>query len=454
MFALPGVVALLAFILARPFEFIPKLRDIPFLHLFFAIAVFGLLLDARLGYIKLRATPQLGFVGALFGWCLVTVTSAASDQLLSAALSLAIVLGLFLVLAEGVQSLRGLELVAGVVLACSLWISLVCVHQAMQPYTCVAVEAKEGNSAMGRPDGRACTVVDTCYLDPPEPQALYRCEHTGLLGITSVDGGRVRYVGILHDPNEVALAVSLALPLAVAFRQRKRSRARTVLVLATALLTGATVVLSHSRSGLIVFASILCVYFLRRYRLKGALIASLAALPLWLFGARSGRNASASTDERLEIWQEGLAMVRAHPLLGVGHDQFVEHHHLTAHNSLLLAAAEDGLLGALLSTAVVLVSLKIPITVLRSAHAPEAEPARVWALALLASLSGLIMGTLFLTFNYHHVSWLYFGLAGALWHSVKRHDPEFRVALGWPDVVLVVASGVGILALIFVAAHV
>jgi O-antigen ligase len=453
MFALPGTLALIAFILARPFEFVPALHDVPFLHLFFAIASFGLLIDAKLGYIKLRATPLLGLAAALFAWCLVTVTVSASDHLGQALGALAIVLAVVLVVGEGLQSFFALERCAALVLVCSLWISLVCVHQALQPFTCVAVEHKDDHSAMGNPDGRECVTVETCYVDPPEPQALYRCERAGLLGITSIENGRVRYVGVLHDPNEVALAVSLAVPLSVAFRQRKRTTARTLLVAATVLLTGATVVLSQSRGGLFVFAAVLGVYFLHRYRLRGAILAAMAVLPLLALGGRSGARAESSTNERLETWYEGLDMLRAHPLDGVGHDQFTQHHHLTAHNSFLLAAAENGLLGLMLWTAVVYLALKIPVTVLRHARGPEAEPARIWALALLASLIGLTVGTLFLTFNYHYVLWIYFGMSAALWHALRRHLPEAALPFGWRDALAVAGAATAILGGIYVSSR-
>ena len=41
VFAIPGITALIVFILARPQEFIPLLQRVPFLHLFTALAVLG-----------------------------------------------------------------------------------------------------------------------------------------------------------------------------------------------------------------------------------------------------------------------------------------------------------------------------------------------------------------------------------------------------------------------------
>ncbi len=144
-------------------------------------------------------------------------------------------------------------------------------------------------------------------------------------------------------------------------------------------------------------------------------------------------------------------MLKAHPLIGVGHDQFVRHHHLTAHNSFLLAAAENGLVGMLMWTAAVYFSFKGPVLVLRKVKEPEAEPARIWALALVTSLTALVVGTQFLTFNYHFVLWIYFGMSGALWHAVKRHRPDFDVAFGWRDPALIGAASAAVLTGIFIS---
>ena len=55
MFAVPGIAALIVFILARPQEFLPLLQRVPFLHLFTALAVLGWVIDVRLR----RTQPML-----------------------------------------------------------------------------------------------------------------------------------------------------------------------------------------------------------------------------------------------------------------------------------------------------------------------------------------------------------------------------------------------------------
>jgi len=53
----------------------------------------------------------------------------------------------------------------------------------------------------------------------------------------------------------------------------------------------------------------------------------------------------------------------------------------------------------------------------------------VWARALLASLSGIAVGTTFLSLGYHPVVWAFMAMPGAYYLAVRDHDPEFHVSL-------------------------
>jgi O-antigen ligase len=223
------------------------------------------------------------------------------------------------------------------------------------------------------------------------------------------------------------------------------------LAFATFSLASLTVVMSQSRGGILVFLTVFAVYFLKRFGWRGVFAGIALALPVLLLGGRSGGTAASSTTERLEVWIEGLEMVRAFPTLGVGYAQFTEHHPLTAHNSVLLAAAEGGLIAAMLWTAVIYVSLKIPLQVLRDVDQPGGAVARTWALALLASTAAATVGCMFLSFNYHFVLWIYVGMTASLATCVARHQPSFRVRFGVRDLVVVAGGTVSVLVAIFVA---
>jgi O-antigen ligase len=459
MFAIPGILALVAFIYGRMQEFVEVLRVVPLLHVFFALAAFGIALDLRIGASRPKATPQFLLVGLFFVWCLCTVAFSAPTNLASRALELAVCVALYLVIAHGVQSFRALHVVAGLLLGLVLMVAAVGVHQGFAPESCIVVdESVPGDTTTGKPDGRPCTTPRECYLGSAEPGAHYLCEHVGLFGTTSIDKGRVRYRGVLQDPNELALAVSIGLPLAFAFAQlpgRYRWPRRLLMVLALGLVLMCAI-LTRSRGGQLVFLAVLAAYFVQRFGWRGAIPGGVLALPLLLLGGRSGAEASASTLQRTDCWYEALSMWRSHPLTGVGFGQFGEYHYLTAHNSYLLTLAELGLLGMLLFSAILYVSLKIPLTLLRQIKSARTQPGaaavavlKPWAMALIAAFSGLMVGIFFLSFAYHYVLWIYVGLAGALYSAIRRHDPSFKVSFGWRDLGVVAAVNLGIIVFVF-----
>jgi O-antigen ligase len=227
-------------------------------------------------------------------------------------------------------------------------------------------------------------------------------------------------------------------PLAFALYETRRSLLRLLILLGTLGLVAACVVMSQSRSGQLTFAAMLGIYFVRRFGLKGAVAAAVAMAPVLLFGGRSGDEAKESTEERLGCWAEGLNMWRGSPIIGVGNGQFTEHHYLTAHSSIVLTLAEMGPLGLFLWTAVIYFAFKITIRIqLQFATQPEAAPARTWSLAILASLTGMLVSAAFLSIPYHSILWIYVALSGAVYGTVRAHEPDFRVRFGWRDFALV-----------------
>lgn len=457
MFALPGIVALIFTIYVRPQEIHPDLQRLPLLYLFFAVAIFGLAVDLRLRVNKFSATPQLPWAVLLFLWSAVATALNAPDAVVRTALEFAVPVTLYVVMAHSVHTFRAFQWVTGTVLALTVLLAAVGAQQGVAPWGCVRVDPdRTGDITIGEPDGRACRPLEDldCYLrGEPEPGADYICEHVGMLGTTSV-AGRVRYRGVLQDPNELALALGIGLPLAFAFAGRRRNGWRAILAGGTLALVAVAVYFTQSRGGLLVIAGVLGVYALHRWKWKAAtamLMMAPVALFILLRGSEGGRvDAAASTEERYEAWATGIQMFRDSPLFGVGHGQFVEHHYLTAHNSYILALAELGLIGMFLWGAVLYLTVKIPLAALIRYHArEEARVARVWALALLAAFGGLLVGIFFLSFAWHLIFWAYVGLSGAFYSAVRTHDPEFSVRMTLRDWGLLAAGAGTLVVLLF-----
>ena len=173
-------------------------------------------------------------------------------------------------------------------------------------------------SAQAEPDGQACVPGEReddededddddlrrCVETRPQG-SVYVCEHAGMLGTTSVGGGRVRYLGVLQDPNDLALATSLAVPFAFAFFEIRRSVLRLAMLLFTVSVVGAEVVLAKSRGGQVTFAAVLGAYYIKKYGWKGgAFVGTAVALPIAVLGGRFG-------DARARRWSASGARAPA-----------------------------------------------------------------------------------------------------------------------------------------------
>jgi O-antigen ligase len=250
---------------------------------------------------------------------------------------------------------------------------------------------------------------------------------------------RVRYRGELQDPNEVSLVITGgALSLLIAFLRRKDGMFTRLLCVVAIVIACATIYLSKSRGGQVAGLLVFFFYLVRRYGLIAFIPAGLMALPVMMLGGRSGEAADASTQQRYEAWATGYNLFKRSPIFGVGQGQFTDHHYLTAHNSFVLAAAELGYIGLFLFVCIVYLTFKSLIAgLLELRHVPGSEVARVWGLALLASLSGMLFQINTLSFTYHSVLWIFFGLVGAWSGAIRHHRPELVTKLTWRDLSII-----------------
>ena len=438
LFAIPGIAALIVFILARPQESFPLLQRVPFLHLFTVLAVLGWVIDVRLRRLQPIATPTLPWVIGFFLWAIIGTAVLLPDQLIGRTLEMVSLFALYGTIAHGVQRFRTFQQVTGVLTATCLFIALICFHQGLSEKQCIAGEESAGDIA-GKPDGRECENNEVCRGPDAEPGFEYRCEHVGLLGTYSVEE-RVRYRGELHDPNEVSLTISAgALSLLLGFFVRKRGTPSAMFYIIAAGIVFYTVFMTQSRGGLVAGLLVPGIFIVRRYGWKSLIPAMAIALPVLLLGGRSGENAEQSTLERYEAWSTGLSMFRSNPLFGVGARQFAEHHYLTAHNSYVLVFAELGFPGFMFFIAILYLSFKSLVVGLRDLrHVPGSDAATTWGLTLLASMAGIVFQVNTLSFAYHSVMWIFFGMVGAWCSAIRYHMPSFRVRITWRDFFIVI----------------
>jgi putative inorganic carbon (hco3(-)) transporter len=184
----------------------------------------------------------------------------------------------------------------------------------------------------------------------------------GWSGATLVEDTRITYVGLLGDPNDLAMALLMALPMQVYLLGTTRRLLPRLLLLACIGAVLWSTYLTNSRGAVLGLAAMLTCLSYRRYGLKRTLLIAPLLLVALVAGG-PGRIDDMSADEdsaagRVDAWYAGFEMFRERPLFGVGMGNFVEHNWLTAHNSFVLAMAELGTVGyflwlALLATSIV-----------------------------------------------------------------------------------------------------
>jgi putative inorganic carbon (hco3(-)) transporter len=235
---------------------------------------------------------------------------------------------------------------------------------------------------------------------------------------------RIRALGFMHDPNDLAVAMVVALGLlGGAWSPRMPLRKLAIAAAAGALVYG--IYLTRSRGGAVALIVVLWRFAAARlgrapaFALLVALGAGLLALD---FGGRSlSTELDPSASERLVAWREGLDMLKTAPFLGVGYGRFLEHHALTAHNSLVLCFAEAGLFGSFFWVGLFVITL---LELHAVKNLPGVEPfddvARQWAEGLQLALFGFMTAAFFLSRTFAPTLYLIIGLAAAL-AAIARH---------------------------------
>ena len=256
----------------------------------------------------------------------------------------------------------------------------------------------------------------------------------GWTGMTPSDDGRIQYVGIFNDPNDLGLLFVMALPMACL--------AQCGRILPAPDLAGgrrrAAVwhLLTNSRGALLAVVAMVGVYIWMQRGLVTAMaigipgLLGLMMLPSRLQDLDAGESSAAG---RVDAWYEGLQMFTSHPLFGVGAGNFTDYNYLTAHNSFVLVLAETGFIGFTLWFAFVATCFAMMHAVYRREQAGTlvtgneglaAYRGRGIALALLISLSGFFAAAFFLSRSYVILLYLLAAVVVGHYAQVRRLDPS------------------------------
>jgi putative inorganic carbon (hco3(-)) transporter len=243
--------------------------------------------------------------------------------------------------------------------------------------------------------------------------------------------GRVRYVGVMNDPNDLALYFVMMLPVALMLSgagMRLWQRCCGY-ILCAPLLVG--IYLTNSRGGLLATGMIAALFTWRRWGWVRSLLfcGVFAALVLAVGPSRIREGSESdqqSSDGRINAWYEGLVMFRHRPVLGIGKDQFVESHEITAHNSFVLCFTETGFVGYVIWLSAGVYAL-LALYHIRRRTRPGTATHRQSG-ALFDALCGFFVGGFFLSRTYFILLPIFLGLAMALYRNAREEMEELEYA--------------------------
>jgi O-antigen ligase len=267
--------------------------------------------------------------------------------------------------------------------------------------------------------------------------------------------GRITYSGIFSDPNDLGQLFVICLAFCVYLFEDARGM-RKVLIVATVAWLCYGIYMTDSRGTILAALIVLGLEGSRRYGrvLVGILggVAATALAAVTRFGQISAQEQSAN--DRIESWYAGMQMFLSQPLFGVGMGNYVEHHYLTAHNSIVLAVAELGLFGFIPWIGILWFTGRMLHWLAYAPHLsldPERtgpaviEAERKAAVALVAMALGVALSSLFLSQSYKHVLFLSVGLVvGRFAHAaaIFKDVPRYSMVAELPKITVVACSAI------------
>jgi len=246
---------------------------------------------------------------------------------------------------------------------------------------------------------------------------------------------RLKAQGLIDDPNDFAQLLLVTTSLCFFWWGRNwLKNVFLVLLPAAILLYG--VYLTHSRGALVALAVMVAVAFRRKLRWLGSLVvAGVVALGLLTNRFTGGREISLSAaggGDRLDIWSDGLQLLKSSPLLGRGYGGFSDAVEMTAHNSFLLVAVELGLPGLVLWVAIFVICFYQIQRIVVSADGAAPDPVlSQQAVCLEVALTAFLATSWFLSRAYQPASFLLVGLLGGLVYQETLRRPGAVLMLPW-----------------------
>jgi O-Antigen ligase len=266
--------------------------------------------------------------------------------------------------------------------------------------------------------------------------------------------GRLQWINIFDGPGVFCVMYTLALPFVIQFFDKHYAFKTKFIALVAVIPLFFAIFYTGSRGGLLATLGILTLYIVIRMAKKygisithlilgGALVSS--ALMLAPSHMTSVKDENNSAQHRVDMWMDGVDMVRENPLFGIGRGNYsIYTGTLIAHNSAIEIMGETGLVGLFFWIAMYYISFKhLYIFSVTSTN----EVYISYTKGIVLSVIGYLISSMFVTLEYETL-YLLFAFCAVVG---KLHKQELKltfndyliitgITLGWVFIVKVFVS--------------
>lgn len=264
---------------------------------------------------------------------------------------------------------------------------------------------------------------------------------------TSSDAGR--FTGANGDANGEATVLAASIPLLIAlFAVIRESVWLKVVAVGALILMFIGLLETLSREGLLSLAAVMvgAVIFGGRWREKAALLLMVGVVATvgyyFILAPASARQrvTMADTSGRSSLWTVALRVIKAHPVLGVGNDNFlvVENHYINqpgaiqalyivdqpklTHNTFLEATADLGIVGLLTLLAVLYFAIRAAVRAAWIFERLGDYQMELIARAVVLSVVAVLTSDLFVAGGYAKYLWIPLGICPAMLRLARQAE--------------------------------
>jgi O-antigen ligase len=232
---------------------------------------------------------------------------------------------------------------------------------------------------------------------------------------------RIRWTGMYNGPNVFSILLIFGLIPAIQFIIGPWKWIYKIASLICSISIFTAIILTNSRGGYLeLLVVVVLSIFLNNFKkekkfslLKIGVVGAVLFALLTFAPSRMStiKDSEGSASGRIDSWDEGIKMLKANPVLGVGVGNWQKEHHLLAHNSFVQTMGETGLVGLFFWLATIYAFMR---GLLRLLFAAEDKFEHNLVSTLIIELSGLLATSVFLSTEQFDLWYILFGMISAL----------------------------------------